>query len=70
MRDHAQRRQTARRASKETGAPQLNAVDFLLAVDDGSRVGALSRNDENRVFQRDAEADQRSAPPLLYYGTC
>ncbi len=65
LRDHAKRRQSARRAGKEVGPAQLNAVDFLLAVDDGSRVGALRFRDEDGVFQRAAEAGRRTAPPLL-----
>jgi serine/threonine-protein kinase HipA len=49
---------------------QLNAVDFLLAVDDGSRVGALQFRDEAGVFQRAAEPGRRPAPPLLELPTC
>jgi serine/threonine-protein kinase HipA len=64
-RDHAKRRQTARRAGMDAGSSQLNAVDFLLAVDDGSRVGALRFRDEEGVFQRAADADRRTAPPLV-----
>ncbi|MFA5265099.1 MAG: type II toxin-antitoxin system HipA family toxin [Opitutaceae bacterium] len=64
-RDHAKRRQAARRAGVDAGSSQLNAVDFLLAVDDDSRVGALRFRDENGVFQRAAEPDRRTAPPLL-----
>jgi serine/threonine-protein kinase HipA len=65
LRDHAKRRQDARRCGKEAGAPQLNAVDFLLAVDDGSRVGALRFRDEAGVFQRASESGSRTTPPLL-----
>ncbi len=65
LRDHAKRRQSARRAGKGFAAPQLNAIDFLLAADDASRVGALRFRDEDGVFQRAAEAGRRTAPPLL-----
>lgn len=65
LRDHAKRRQAARRSGKEVGAAQLNAVDFLLAVDDGFRVGALRFRDESGVFQRASEPGRRTAPPLL-----
>lgn len=65
LRDHAKRRQSSRRAGREVGTPQLNAMDFLLAVDDGSRVGAIRLRDEEGVFHRDAEPDRRTAPPLL-----
>jgi serine/threonine-protein kinase HipA len=64
-RDHAKRRQTTRRTGKDVGSAQLNAVDYLLAVDDGSRVGALRFRDEQGVFQRGAEEERRTAPPLL-----
>jgi serine/threonine-protein kinase HipA len=65
LRDHAKRRQSARRSGKEAGSAQLNAVDFLLAVDDSSRVGALRFRDEDGVFQRAPESGRRTAPPLL-----
>ncbi len=42
----------------------LNSLDFLLAVDDFSRVGALRFQDENGVFQRGGKG-KRTAPPLI-----
>lgn len=65
LRDQAKRRQAAKRAGTEAGSAQLNAVDFLLAVDDGNRVGALRFRDEAGAFQRAAEPGRRTAPPLL-----
>ena len=65
LRDHAKRRQRARRSGQEAASTPLNAVDFLLAVDDGSRVGALRFRDEAGVFQRESEPERRTAPPLL-----
>lgn len=65
LRDHAKRRQAVKRSGGKVGAAQLDAVDFLLAVDDGNRVGALRFRDENGVFQRAAEPGRRTAPPLL-----
>jgi serine/threonine-protein kinase HipA len=65
LRDHAKRRQTNRRAGKDAGTAQLNAMDFLLAVDDASRVGALRYRDEEGVFRRATEPGRRTAPPLL-----
>src|SRR5665213_3979769 len=65
LRDHAKRRQAAKREGAEAGSAQLNAIDFLLAVDDGNRVGALRFRDEAGVFQRAAEPGRRTAPPLL-----
>ncbi len=52
---HAKRRQEARRAGMEVESQPLNALGFLLAVDDASRVGALRFQDEDGVFQRAVE---------------
>lgn len=68
LRDHAKRRQEARRAGKEPEAVQLQSIDFLLAVDDASRVGALRFRDENGVFCRSTEPGRRTAPPLIELG--
>ncbi len=65
LRDHAKRRQAARRASQKLEAVQLQAIDFLLAVDDASRVGALRLQDEAGVFCRATEPGRRTAPPLI-----
>jgi serine/threonine-protein kinase HipA len=65
LRDHAKRRQEARRAGLEQETTPLNALDFLLAVDDTSRVGALRFQDEQGVFCRAFEAGCRTAPPLV-----
>jgi serine/threonine-protein kinase HipA len=67
LRDHAKRRQEARRAGQGE-AEALNALDFLLAVDDFSRVGALRFRDEHGNFQRAAEDSRRTAPPLIELG--
>ena len=68
LRDHAKRRQEARRAGEEPEPHRLNELDFLLAVDDASRVGALRFQDEHGVFQRAAEPGRRTAPPLIELG--
>lgn len=65
LRDHAKRRQEARRAGNEPESVQLQTIDFLLAVDDASRVGALRFQDENGVFCRSTESGRRTAPPLI-----
>lgn len=65
LRDYSKRRRDARRSDSGTVPAQLNAVDFLLAVDDESRVGALRFRDEHGVFQRASEPGRRTAPPLL-----
>jgi serine/threonine-protein kinase HipA len=41
QRDHAKRRQEAKRAGETIDSRPLNSMDYLLAVDDFSRVGAL-----------------------------
>ncbi len=68
QRDHARRRQEARRAGREVEVRQLNELDYLLAVDDFSRVGALRLQDEEGVFRRAAEEGRRTAPPLIELG--
>ncbi|HYW12895.1 MAG TPA: type II toxin-antitoxin system HipA family toxin [Longimicrobium sp.] len=64
MRDHAKRRAEARRAGEDR-APLLGALDFLLEVDDVSRVGALRFRDEDGVFRRTSEQGRRGVPPLV-----
>jgi serine/threonine-protein kinase HipA len=46
LRDHAKRRQQARKSGKQKERVYLNELDFLLLVDDSSRVGALRFQDE------------------------
>lgn len=58
-----------RKEKKERGisiddAP-LTSLDFLLAVDDFSRIGALRFQDEHGVFQRRGGKGKRTAPPLI-----
>src|ERR1700687_1670061 len=65
LRDHARRRQEARRAGAEADSRPLNALDFLLAVDDFSRVGALRLQDEDGVCRCAPEDGRRSVPPLI-----
>jgi serine/threonine-protein kinase HipA len=69
LRDHAKRRQQDHQAGSKAQTPPLNAIDFLLAVDDASRVGALRFRDENAIFQRAPEEGRRTAPPLIELGT-
>ncbi|HKP94415.1 MAG TPA: type II toxin-antitoxin system HipA family toxin [Fibrobacteria bacterium] len=68
MRDHAKRRHGLRFEGKEKNIPPLNALDYLLAVDDISRVGALRFRDEGGLFQRAPEEGRRIAPPLIELG--
>src|SRR5580698_6636306 len=65
QRDHAKRRQDARRAGKPIEARSLTAMDYLLAVDDVSRVGAIRLRDEEGHYQRAVEEGQRTTPPLI-----
>jgi serine/threonine-protein kinase HipA len=67
MRDYIKRRQELRREGKEEAQP-LNALDYLLAVDDASRVGALRFRDEDGVFRRAQDEGRRTAPPLVELG--
>lgn len=65
LRDNAKRRQAERRREPKTDGTSLNEVDFLLAVDDINRVGALRFQDEAGVFQRARESGRRTTPPLI-----
>lgn len=58
-RDHAKRRKDDPRL------PALTELDYLLAVDDFSRVGALRLRDANGTWQRMTMSGQRSTPPLI-----
>lgn len=61
-RDHAKRRK-----DNPHLAP-LSEMDYLLAVDDFSRVGALRLRDGDGCYLRTAEEGSRSTPPLLELG--
>ena len=65
QRDHAKRRQAARRAGEAMELQPLNSLDYLLAVDDFSRVGALRMQDEDGQFQRAFEEGRRTTPALI-----
>jgi serine/threonine-protein kinase HipA len=68
QRDHAKRRQEARRAGEDVEVRPLNSLDYLLAVDDVSRVGALRFRGEDGIFQRAVEEGRRTTPPLIELG--
>jgi serine/threonine-protein kinase HipA len=65
LRAHAKRRQQGRRSGVEEPFRQLNRLDFLLEVDDASRVGALRFQDEEGIFRRAPESGRRTVPPLV-----
>ena len=67
-RDHAKRRSEAKRSGEAVDVQPLNELDYLLAVDDASRVGALRFQDEEGVFRRAPEVGRRTAPPLVELG--
>jgi serine/threonine-protein kinase HipA len=58
-RNHAKRRKADPRLAA------LTELDYLLAVDDFSRVGALRLRDKDGVWQRTAAQGRRSTPPLI-----
>lgn len=58
-RDHAKRRKD------DPHLPALTEVDYLLAVDDFSRVGALRLRDSHGHWHRTVAAGHRSTPPLI-----
>ncbi|HUS28492.1 MAG TPA: type II toxin-antitoxin system HipA family toxin [Kofleriaceae bacterium] len=60
LRDHQKRRQAG-----ETVPERLNELDFLLAVDDATRVGALRFRDERNKFCRAPDGRRRTTPPLV-----
>lgn len=68
QRDYAKLRQEARRAGNELEVRPLNAMDYLLAVDDVSRIGALRLQDEEGRYQRTIAEGQRATPPLIELG--
>lgn len=64
LRDHAKHRQEAKRLGQDL-PPLLTSLDFLLAVDDSTRIGALRFTDELGEFSRRRDEDRRSSPPLI-----
>jgi serine/threonine-protein kinase HipA len=64
-RDHIKRRNESKHAGEWVESRPLNQLDFLLSVDDSSRVGALRFQDEDGVFRRAPEDGRRTAPPLV-----
>ena len=64
LRDHGKRHALAK-AAGEAHPALAGAMDFLLEVDDFSRVGALRFCDESGIFCRPREDGGRAAPPLI-----
>ncbi|MCD9007698.1 HipA domain-containing protein [Luteimonas sp. XNQY3] len=58
-RDHAKRRR------EDPSLSALTEMDYLLAVDDFSRIGALRLRDDEHRYHRTAEEGRRSTPALI-----
>lgn len=58
-RDHAKRRRA------DPQLPALAELDYLLAVDDFSRVGALRLRDADGTWHRTVAKGRRNTPPLI-----
>ncbi len=64
LRSHAKRRAAAKSQGVEI-PPLMSGLDYLLEVDDPSRIGALRFRDEEEVFRRLVEPGRHSSPPLV-----
>lgn len=64
-RDHAKRRKAAQTAGLPAPGASLTEMDYLLGVDDMSRIGALRLLDAKGRFLRTIEEGGHSTPPLL-----
>jgi serine/threonine-protein kinase HipA len=63
-RDHAKRRKLALEKGKSFGGA-LTEMDYLLGVDDESRVGAIRFVSDQGTFQRTIDDGGRRTPPLI-----
>ncbi len=68
LRDHSKQRAAARDRGQTITPEVLGELDFLLAVDDESRMGALRFRDENGVFRGPTASADHRVPPLLELG--
>lgn len=64
-RDHAKHRREAEARGEKVERRPLNSLDYLLMVDDFSRVGALRMLDEEGRYLRATPPGSRAAPPLI-----
>lgn len=64
-RDHAQRRKLVQASGQPAASAALTEMDYLLGVDDMSRIGALRLVGSTGQFLRTIEDDGRGTPPLL-----
>lgn len=63
LRDHAKRRK--QESGTVIDSQPLNSLDYLLAVDDISRIGALRLFDDSGIPQRSHPETERGIPPLI-----
>lgn len=64
-RDRAKRRKAAQSAGEPVPSASLTEMDYLLGVDDISRIGAIRLMDDRGQFLRTIEEAGRGTPPLL-----
>jgi serine/threonine-protein kinase HipA len=64
-RDHAKRRKAAQAKGEPLASAALSEMDYLLGVDDMSRIGAIRLMDERGHFLRTLEEDGRGTPPWM-----
>ena len=65
LRAYGKERKEGKGRGNAVNSEPLTSLDFLLAVDDFSRIGALRFQDENGIFQHAGEKGKRTAPPLI-----
>src|SRR5258706_6069820 len=69
-RDHARRRKRALDQGQPFAGGALIEMDYLLGVDDESRIGAICFADDQGVLLRTMEDGGRRAPPCWNWGSC
>ena len=65
LRYYSKQREAARLNNRSVESIFPGELDFLLTVDDESRVGALRFRDENGLFQGAFNEKERRTPPLI-----
>ena len=65
LREFAKRKEEARKRGDDIQPAALDSFEYMLLVDDVSRVGALRLRDADGKFVRPSEPGRRSTPPLI-----
>jgi serine/threonine-protein kinase HipA len=65
VRDWMKQREAGQAETPSGLTPTMNALDYLLSVDDVSRVGALRYRIDDGEFLRASEKGRRNTPPLI-----